>query len=48
MHLAYQHVHNFIPYSNMQLPHANKFLNLKFKYEMQIICELFKFLEIHI
>ena len=28
MHLTYQIDHNFITYSNMQLPHANEFLNL--------------------
>ena len=45
--IRYQNAHNFITCSNMQLPHANEFLKLEFKYEMQIICELFKFLEIH-
>ena len=28
MLIRYQNVHNFITYSNMQLPHANEFLNL--------------------
>ena len=41
--MSYQKVYNFITYPNMQLSHANEFLKLKFKCEMQIICELFKF-----
>ena len=45
MQMTYQIVHNFTTYLNMSLTHANEFLELKFKYEMQFICEIFKFLE---
>ena len=48
MQMTYQIVHNFTTYLNMSLTHANEFLELKFKYEMQFIYEIFKFLEIDI